>query len=118
VWRQLGGSAVTARRLAFAFEELAKTSPVAAAVRGRAFCVGPSSARGTGRVRCGHLGVESGETAVTVRAVCVLETSGVGATVVFSVLVIDGGHDLGAAGGAQECSDALVSAGVQGSAGG
>lgn len=118
MWRQLGGSAVTARRLAFAFEELAKTSPVAAAVRGKASYVGPSSARGTGRVRCGHLGVESGETAVTVRAVCALETSGVGATVVFSVLVIDGGHGLGAAGGAQGCGDALVSAGVQGSAGG
>jgi len=97
VWRQLDGSVVTARRPAFAFEELAKTSPVAAAVRGKASYVGPSSARGTGRVRCGHLGVESGETAVTMRAVYALETSGVWATVVFSVLVTDDGHGLGSA---------------------
>ena len=77
MWRQLDGSAVTARRPAFAFEELAKTSPVTAAVRGKASYVGPSSARGTGRVRHGHVGEASDETAATVRAVCALETSGV-----------------------------------------
>jgi len=109
---------VTARRLAFAFEELAKTSPVAAAVRGKESYVGPSSARGTGRVRRGHIGEASDETAATVRAVCALETSGVWAIADFSVLVTDGGHGLGSAGGGQECGGASVSAGVQGSAGG